>query len=143
METQKMEKSEAIAVNPVTLAFLGDAVYTLYIRDRLVRSGTGKAADFQRASAKLVSARGQSAFLERVLPLFTEEESDIFRRGRNAKKPTKSKNASVAEYARSTGFEAVIGFLYLTGKYERILYLFSLVDEEDLKGQAAQKAYKP
>lgn len=143
METQKMEKSEAIAVNPVTLAFLGDAVYTLYIRDRLVRSGTGKAADFQRASAKLVSARGQSAFLERVLPLFTEEESDIFRRGRNAKKPTKSKNASVAEYARSTGFEAVIGFLYLTGEYERILYLFSLVDEEDLKGQAAQKAYKP
>ena len=96
METQKMEKSEAIAVNPVTLAFLGDAVYTLYIRDRLVRSGTGKAADFQRASAKLVSARGQSAFLERVLPLFTEEESDIYRRGRNAKKPTKSKNASVA-----------------------------------------------
>ncbi len=143
METQKMEKSEAIAVNPVTLAFLGDAVYTLYIRDRLVRSGTGKAADFQRASAKLVSARGQSAFLERVLPLFTEEESDIYRRGRNAKKPTKSKNASVAEYARSTGFEAVIGFLYLTGEYERILYLFSLVDEEDLKGQAAQKAYKP
>ena len=143
METQKMEKSEAIAVNPVTLAFLGDAVYTLYIRDRLVRSGTGKAADFQRASAKLVSARGQSAFLERVLPLFTEEESDIFRRGRNAKKPTKSKNASVAEYARSTGFEAVIGFLYLTGEYERILYLFSLVDEEDLKGQAAEKAYKP
>lgn len=143
METQKMEKSEAIAVNPVTLAFLGDAVYTLYIRDRLVRSGTGKAADFQRASAKLVSARGQSAFLERILPLFTEEESDIYRRGRNAKKPTKSKNASVAEYARSTGFEAVIGFLYLTGEYERILYLFSLVDEEDLKGQAAQKAYKP
>lgn len=143
METQKMKKSEAIAVNPVTLAFLGDAVYTLYIRDRLVRSGTGKAADFQRASAKLVSARGQSAFLERVLPLFTEEESDIFRRGRNAKKPTKSKNASVAEYARSTGFEAVIGFLYLTGEYERILYLFSLVGEEDLKGQAAQKAYKP
>ena len=143
METQKMEKSEAIAVNPVTLAFLGDAVYTLYIRDRLVRSGTGKAADFQRASAKLVSARGQSTFLERVLPLFTEEESDIFRRGRNAKKPTKSKNASVAEYARSTGFEAVIGFLYLTGEYERILYLFSLVDEKDLKGQAAQKAYKP
>ncbi len=143
METQKMKKNEAIAVNPVTLAFLGDAVYTLYIRDRLVRSGTGKAADFQRASAKLVSARGQSAFLERVLPLFTEEEADIFRRGRNAKKPTKSKNASVAEYARSTGFEAVIGFLYLTGEYERILYLFSLVDEEELKGQAAEKPYKP
>jgi ribonuclease-3 family protein len=143
MEAQKMEKNAAAQVNPVTLAFLGDAVYTLYIRDKLVRSGTGKAADFQRASAKIVSARGQSAFLERLLPIFTEEESDIFRRGRNAKKPTKSKHASVAEYTRSTGFEAVIGFLYLTGEHERINELFSYIDEENLKGESVQKAYKP
>ena len=138
-----MDKTAAAQINPVTLAFLGDAVYTLYIRDRLVRSGTGKAAELQRAAAKVVSARGQSAFLERVLPLFTEEETDVFRRGRNAKKATKSKHASVAEYSRSTGFEAVIGFLYLTGEYERIGYLFAQVDEEELKGQAAEKAYKP
>ena len=143
MEAQKMEKKAAAQVNPVTLAFLGDAVYTLYIRDKLVRSGTGKAADFQRASAKIVSARGQSAFLERLLPIFTEEEADIFRRGRNAKKPTKSKHASVAEYTRSTGFEAVIGFLYLTGEHERINELFSYIDEENLKGESVQKAYKP
>ena len=72
-----------------------------------------------------VSAHGQSALLERLIPRFTQEEADIFRRGRNAKKPTKSKNASVAEYNRSTGFEAVIGFLYLTGRYSRIDELLS------------------
>lgn len=143
MDGQKMEKTAAAQINPVTLAFLGDAVYTLYIRDQLVRSGTGKAADFQRASAKIVSARGQSAFLEKLLPLFTEDESDIFRRGRNAKKPTKSKNASVADYTRSTGFEAVIGYLYLTGAYERINELFSYIDGDTLKGEGVQKAYKP
>ena len=130
-------------INPVVLAFLGDAVYTLWVREKLVCSGAGKASDFQRAAAKIVSARGQSAFLERVLPLLTEEEEEIFRRGRNAKKPTKSKHATPAEYNRSTGFEAVIGFLHLTGKTARIEELLSLTDGETLKGQAAEKVYKP
>ncbi len=130
-------------INPVVLAFLGDAVYTLWVREKLVCSGAGKASDFQRAAAKIVSARGQSAFLERVLPLLTEEEEEVFRRGRNAKKPTKSKHATPAEYNRSTGFEAVIGFLHLTGKTARIEELLSLTDDETLKGQAAEKVYKP
>ncbi len=143
METQKMDKATATQVNPVTLAFLGDAVYTLHVRDKLVRSGAGKAADFQRVAAKVVSAQGQSAFLERVLPLFTQEEEEIFKRGRNAKKPTKSKNASASEYCRSTGFEAVIGFLYLIGDYERIAQLFAMISEDDLKAQTVQKPYKP
>ena len=138
-----MTEVEAKQINPVVLAFLGDAVYSLWVRERLVCSGAGKASEFQRAASKIVSARGQSAFLENVLPLLTEEETEIFKRGRNAKKPTKSKSATAAEYNRSTGFEAVLGFLHLTGQAERIEKLLSYIDEAALKGQAAEKVYKP
>lgn len=142
-EGTPLTETEAVQFNPVVLAFLGDAVYSLWIREKLVRSGAGKAAEFQRAAAKVESARGQSAFLERVFPLFTEREEEIYRRGRNAKKATKSKHATPAEYNRSTGFEAVLGYLYLTGDQARIEELLSLTDEDDLKGQAASAAFKP
>ncbi|MBP3433674.1 MAG: ribonuclease III [Clostridia bacterium] len=142
-EGTPLTETEAVQFNPVVLAFLGDAVYSLWVREKLVRSGAGKAAEFQRAAAKVESARGQSAFLERVFPLFTEREEEIYRRGRNAKKATKSKHATPAEYNRSTGFEAVLGYLYLTGDQARIEELLSLTDEDDLKGQAASAAFKP
>ena len=140
---EKLTQAEAKQINPINLAFLGDAVYSLWVRERLVRSGVGKASDFQRAAAKVVSAQGQSAFLEKVLPLLTVEEEEIYRRGRNAKKATKSKHATAAEYNRSTGFEAVLGYLYLTGERARIERLLSQMDEAALKGQAAQTPYKP
>jgi len=140
---ESMEKQKALQINPVTLAFLGDAVYSLYVREKLVKSGTGKVADFQRSASKVVSARGQSAFLDKLLPLLSEEETEIYRRGRNAKKPTKSKHATVAEYTRSTGFEAVLGYLYLTGQTDRINELLSRIDEASLQGQSAEKVYKP
>ncbi|MBO5327930.1 MAG: Mini-ribonuclease 3 [Clostridia bacterium] len=111
---------KAKIISPVTLAFIGDAVYSLYIREKLVLSADYKAGDLQKLSSKIVSAHGQSQLLERVILKFTEEETEIFKRGRNAKKGTKAKNASVAEYNRSTGFEAVLGYLYLMGNYERI-----------------------
>ena len=137
-----VSKEEAKRINPVVLAFVGDAAYSLYVRERLVLSGGGKAADFQRAAAKVVSAHGQSGFLETLFPRFTEEEAEIFRRGRNAKKGTKSKNASVAEYNRSTGFEAVLGFLYLTGDYARIGELLAS-DDDSYHIQSAEKPFKP
>ena len=142
-DKENLSKLEAEQINPVVLAFLGDAVYSLYVRERLVCSGEGKASQYQKASAKIVSAQGQSLFMEKLLPLFTEEESAIFRRGKNAKKATKSKSASSLEYSRSTGFEAVLGYLYLTGNYERVNELLSFFDEEDLQGRAAEKVYKP
>lgn len=115
-------------ISPVTLAFLGDAVYSLYVREKLVLSTDFGTGTLQKLTSSEVSAHGQSGLLEKIIPLFTEEEADIFRRGRNAKKPTKSKNASVAEYNRSTGFEAVLGYLYLTGRLERISRLLSYKD---------------
>lgn len=111
---------KARAFSPVTLAFVGDAVYSLFVREKLVLSTDFSTGTLQKLTSSEVSAHGQSELLNKILPSFTEEESDIFRRGRNAKKPTKSKNASVAEYNRSTGFEAVLGYLYLTGQYDRI-----------------------
>ncbi len=107
-------------LSPVTLAFVGDAVYSLYVREKLVLSTDFSTGTLQKLTSSEVSAHGQSELLEKVQPLFTEEENHIFKRGRNARKPTRSKNASVAEYNRSTGFEAVLGFLYLTGRYQRI-----------------------
>lgn len=141
-EQKPLSVEEAKQMNPVTLAFLGDAVYSLYVRERMVRKG-GKPSEFQRAASKVVSARGQSAFLENVLPLFSQEEEEIYRRGRNAKKATKSKHATAAEYNRSTGFEAVLGYLYLTGNEERLYFLLAQTDEALLQGQAAEQAFKP
>lgn len=138
-----LSKEEARLLSPVVLAFVGDAVYSLYVRERLVFSGGGKASDFQRAASKVVSAHGQSGLLERLQPLFTDEESEIFRRGRNAKKSTKSKNASVSEYNRSTGFEAVLGFLYLTGSRSRIDELLGADGDDSYKINAVSEGYKP
>lgn len=119
-----VERERVKQMNPVVLAFVGDAVYTLYVRRDLSLSHTSKTGDLNRLATAAVSAHGQSEALEHILPRLTEEEAEIYRRGRNAKKPTKSKNASVAEYVRSTGFEAVLGYLYLTGQIERIEELF-------------------
>ncbi len=134
---------QAAQINPVTLAFVGDAVYSLYVRERLVLEVGGKSAGLQRVAATVVSAQGQSNFLEKLLPLFTEAESDIFRRAKNAKKGTKSKSASHLEYNLSTGLEAVLGYLYLSGQDERIKELLEKSDERDFKAIAAQTPFKP
>lgn len=118
--------SKAKNLSPVTLAFVGDAVYSLYVREKLVLSTDFGTGELQKMTSASVSAHGQSELLEKILPLLTEDETDIFKRGRNAKKSSRSKNASVLEYNRSTGFEAVLGYLYLTGQYQRISYLLEV-----------------
>ncbi len=138
-----LTKEEAKRLSPVTLAFLGDAVYALYVRERLVKTSGAKVADLQKASSKILSAHAQSEFLSYLLPLFTEEENDIFHRGRNAKKATKSKNSTPAEYNRSTGLEAVVGYLYVTGEVQRLEELFSVLDEEKFKIISQSSPFKP
>ncbi len=117
-------KERARQMNAVVLAFVGDAVYTLYVRRELALGCGEKTGALNKRASERVSAHGQSLALEAILPRLTGEEEEIYRRGRNAKKPTKSKNASVGEYVRSTGFEALIGYLYLTGQEARIAELF-------------------
>ncbi|MCD8286598.1 MAG: ribonuclease III [Clostridia bacterium] len=111
---------DAYQMNPVTLAFLGDAVLTLYIREKLALIADYPSGDLQKYTAIEVSAHGQNIALAKVGPAFTATEKEIFRRGRNSKKPAKAKNATVAEYNNSTGFEAVLGYLYISGQYERL-----------------------
>lgn len=123
--TEPVPKERASLMNPVVLAFVGDAVYTLLVRTELAANSAAKANELNKRAAEIVSAHGQSGALERMLPLLTEEEDAVYRRGRNAKKTTRSKNASVADYVRSTGFEALLGYLYLTGQTERIRELFA------------------
>ncbi len=134
---------EAVQISPVTLAFVGDSVYSLYVRERLTLEVGGKSAQLQKVAAQIVSAKGQSSFLENVEPLFTEEEADIFRRAKNAKKGSKSKSASQLEYNRSTGLEAVLGFLYLTGRDERIKTLLKESDKRDFKAMEGVQPFKP
>lgn len=121
-----MTETAARNLSPVTLAFVGDAVYTLFVRERLVAEHDYSTGVMQKLSAKEVSAHGQNAHLERIITVLNEEETGVFKRGRNAKKPTRSKNADIAEYNNSTGFEAVMGYLYLTGQYERLEELLNM-----------------
>ena len=100
-------------------------------------------AQLQKVAAQVVSAKGQSEFLDKLLPLFTEEEGAIFRRGRNSKKGSKSKSASALEYNRSTGFEAELGYLYLTGQEARIQELLSLSDVESFALTQEKTPFKP
>ncbi len=120
-----MPENKAKNLSPVVLAFVGDAVYSLYVRENLIFDSDYKTGELQKRSVEKVSAKGQAALLFKIQNKLTADENEIFHRGRNAKKPTKSKNASVAEYNTSTGFEAVIGYLYLIGNYARIDELLS------------------
>ena len=142
-EKTPLSKRECEQLNPVVLAFVGDAVYATYVRERLVLSCSGKLIQLQRAEVEMISARGQSEFLETLLPLLTEEETAIFRRGKNAKKSTKSKSATSLEYSRSTGLEAVLGYLYLTGNDKRIRELLSNLGEEKFHCEEVPNPFKP
>lgn len=115
-------------MNPVVLAFVGDAVYTLYVREKVVSSGDYKTGVLNKMAAQTVCASAQARLAEQISTFFTEAENDVFRRARNAKKTSRAKNASVADYNASTGFEAVIGYLYLTGNYARLDELLALKD---------------
>ena len=132
---ESMPRERARAMNAVVLAFVGDAVWSLYVREELVFSADYKTGTLQKLAGERVSARGQAKRFAAAEGLLTEEERAVFLRGRNAHKPTRSKNATVAEYNISTGFEAVIGFLYLAGDYARIA---ELLGEEEGRGQAGE-----
>ena len=121
----KLEKNRANNISPVVLAFVGDAVYSLFVREKLVFSCDYKPGQLNKLAVEYVNAISQSNFIKEIMPLLTEEELNVYKRGRNAKKTTKSKSASVAEYNASTGFEALLGYLYVIGEYDRISFLLN------------------
>ncbi|MDO4478483.1 MAG: ribonuclease III domain-containing protein [Lachnospiraceae bacterium] len=130
-----MEKESVKAMAPLVLAYLGDAVYELIIRDRLVRLDTSRPKVLNRRAAGLVCAGAQSAMMTVIEPLLTEDEAAVYRRGRNANSPTKAKNQSIQDYRRATGFEALVGYLHLCEDNERLHFLI----DEGLKGLEAAR----
>ena len=120
-----MDKQKAKNVSPVVLAFVGDAVYSLFVRERLTFENDGKSGTLNKLATEQVKATAQAEFVKDILQLLSDEELAVFKRARNAKKSTKAKHASVAEYNMSTGFEAVLGYLYLIGDNDRLNFLLN------------------
>ena len=111
------------AYSPLTLAYIGDAAYELVIRTMVVEKGNRQASQLHRLTTSYVKAQAQAAMIEALEPELTEEELAIYKRGRNAKSYTSAKNASILDYRKATGLEALIGYLYLSGREERVLVL--------------------
>lgn len=112
--------------SPLALAYIGDGIYEAVIRSMVVGEGNISVNRLSHRTCGLVNAKAQARMAELLLPDFTEEEADIYRRGRNAKSPTMPKHATVSDYRRATGFEALIGYLYLQGADGRLLELVRL-----------------
>ncbi len=121
-----VSKQEALSLHPMSLAFIGDAVQALYTRTRVTVGATlKKTGALHHEVTKAVKAVSQAAEAEKLLPLFDEDELDLFRRARNCKVQTSAKHADPAEYRKASGFEAVLGYLYLTGNTERLFGFLS------------------
>lgn len=111
---------EARLMQPAVLAFIGDAVFNLFIRERLILKRKGTSHQLHIFSTEYVKAASQSKISKALMDTFTEEEAYIFRRGRNTKSTTIPKNADVQDYKYATGLEALFGYLYLTKQRERL-----------------------
>ena len=125
INTKPLTHAEAVLISSPSLAYLGDVMYELLVRERLVRSGSKKPSVDALA---YVTAPAQSAATEKLLPLLTEEEG-VFRRGRNSVKNGFPKHASPSEYKRAKGCEALLGYLYLVGREDRARELFDAIFE--------------
>lgn len=119
-------------INVITLAYLGDAIYEVYIRKHLIEKGIALVDDLQKEAVKYVSAKNQSRILKWLedKDIFKKEEIDIIKRGRNYKRGSHPKNTDIITYKNSTGFETLIGYLYLEKENDRIDELMKLILEE-------------
>lgn len=120
--------------SPLTLAYIGDAIYDLVIRTVVVERANQSANNLHKKTVRYVNARVQAKMIEAVESELTEEEAAVYHRGRNAKSYTSAKNASIIEYRKATGLEALCGYLYLTGQQERLLGLIhEAIEKTDMK----------
>ena len=126
-----LEKDDIQAISSIGLAHLGDAVYELLVRTWLCAHGKATGKGLHRATIELVCAQAQAMRGDRILPLLTEEETAVYKRGRNAHVHTVPHSASRADYLKATALECLLGWLYLRGEKERINELFAVMMEED------------
>ena len=109
--------------SPLTLAYIGDAVYELVIRSIIVEKGNAPVNKLHKRSSQLVKAKSQAEAAVKLMDVFTEEELVVYKRGRNTRSHTMAKNADMMDYRMATGFEAVMGYLHLKQDYARIIEL--------------------
>lgn len=127
-----LEDQDLRSYSPLTLAYIGDGVYELIIRTILVKKGNCPVNRLHKKASSLVKAGAQSAIMEVIEEKLTPEELSVYRRGRNAHSPTMAKHATMADYRRATGFEALMGYLYLKEDYTRMLILVRMGIGEDI-----------
>lgn len=122
------KKINAKQLSPLNLAFIGDCIYELLVRETLVTDANRPVNDLHKESVKFVSAKAQTAAYDKIKDILTEEETTIYKRGRNAKTGHQPKSARESEYHCSTGVEALFGYLYLNEQTQRIKELFSKIN---------------
>ena len=127
----QMDEAAVRAVSAAGLAHVGDAVLELLVRTYLCQHGTGTNTGLHRATVALVCAPKQAELAQRILPLLTEEEQAVFRRGRNANVHSIPTHASRAQYQQATALEALLGWLHLSGRHDRVEQLFAAMMEEE------------
>ena len=125
-----IKRDKLLSLSSLGLAHLGDSVYEVMVRSWLCLHGAAKVKDLHRATVSYVAAPAQAKRTERILPILTQEEQDVFRRGRNTAPHSVPKAASRGEYQTATGLEALLGWLYLQGRTERLNELFARMMEE-------------
>lgn len=118
-----LENRDLREIPALTLAYLGDCIYELVVRTMLVESGIMHVSELSKSATAYVKASSQCRMFRAVEPELSEEEMAVFKRGRNVKSSTKAKNSSIADYRVATGYEALMGYLYLAGRFDRILEL--------------------
>ena len=121
-----LEEQDIRTYSPLTLAYIGDGIFELVVRTVLVERKNTQAEKLHKAARKIVKAETQALLIEAIKEELTEEELAVYKRGRNAKAVTRAKNATMSEYRRATGFEALMGYLYLKGDMERMIKLIRL-----------------
>lgn len=125
-QTFECKEVDVRAYSPLTLAYIGDAVYDLIIRTVVVERANRAANELHKRTTKYVKAEAQADMIEALMEHLTEEELAVYKRGRNAKSYTMAKNATMADYRKATGMEALVGYLYLQNKMDRVLELVRL-----------------
>ena len=117
--------------SPLTLAFMGDAVFEMFVLERLVCQGNCSVNKLHKRAVEQVCCQAQAAAAQRLLPLMTEEEQEVYRRGRNAHVNHVPKNADPADYHAATALETLFGYVYLKGELDRLRLFFSIICGED------------
>ncbi|MDF2533408.1 MAG: hypothetical protein K0Q65_2989 [Clostridia bacterium] len=130
-DNKSLSDSDIRMYNPLVLAYVGDSVYDTFIRTMLVSNGSIQVNKLHKKSIKFVSAKAQAEITEQLYNILTEDEQDIVRRGRNTKSNSVPKNADMNDYRYATGFEALIGYLYLIGNTQRLKELFEMISKMD------------